>query len=202
MKYSIIFIITGMLNLFAADYEVQIEFEKKPPSVGLLYMADDKSLSSAKGPIMDQKNKNFSYKMIVGTEGSEVTFKNSDSFEHNIFANNKKTGVNFDVGLIPSGGETKVKMDWGEGVVRIGCKIHPKMRAYVANISSKYHKVVEFDKKKKSYTIKFSAPGSLTKLKLWLPKYNDVEIDLSKGEGSTDIMKKKSVRGTLTVVKK
>jgi len=96
-------------------------------------------------------------------------------------------------------------MDWAKDtIVRIGCKIHPKMRAYIANINSDHFQIFEFQKKKKTYSVHITDVPTLNReITLMIPKYDAITITLNKGENKTiDITKKGKVRGTLTLARK
>jgi hypothetical protein len=122
--------------LYAQDLEAAFEFIKKPPKVGLIYLPENKELKT--GPVIDQKNKEFSQELFVGAPGTDMVITNSDDTDHNIYASDADAGADFDIGLAPPGSETRQNINWKEDmVVKIGCKIHPKMSAHVANVSSK-----------------------------------------------------------------
>ena len=162
-------------------------FQVAPPAVALIYFSEDHSLPMSLHIEVDQRDKNFVEKMVVGAKGTEILFKNSDSVAHNIYANDPKSQVNFDAGLVPPGRSSNLKMDWEEGqVVRIGCKIHPKMQAYIANISSSHYAIVAFkpSDRKAGFRIE-KVPEGLSRIRVWFPKHESVEIDLKKGSSIT-----------------
>jgi hypothetical protein len=178
----------------------EISFAKKVPFAGVLFVKQSKSANATAS--MDQLNKQFTKKVSIGAPGSVVAFNNSDSFDHNIFANDLKNNISFDIGLMPSGQSSEIKMNWKEDtMVRIGCKIHPKMRSYIANINSDYYQEFEFQKKVKSYPVNIAeVPADQHEIELIIPKYERITISLLKGESKTvDIMKKGKVRGSLIV---
>ena len=182
----------------------EFNFTKKPPSVALVYFMEDNSLKGS-GPTVDQKDKQFVEKIMVGSSGNKIKFMNSDSVDHNIYANDSKTGANFDAGLVSPGQTSQAKVTWKrDEVVKIGCKIHPKMQAYIANISSAYFKVVEFDAKKTGESFSLSgAPDKLTKVRVWFPKQDPIEVDIKKGESKqVDILEKGKPSGSLKLVRK
>lgn len=182
----------------------EFTFAKKPPFAGLVVFGEDQSKAGKDGVVLDQKDKMFSKKIIVVPKGTAISFKNSDQIDHNIFADDKDAEVEFDVGLVTPGNAAEQKSIWPEGTVaRIGCKIHPKMRSYVAVISSAYYAEVEFDTESKTaaFTIK-DVPDELTKVTVWLPRYEKVELELKKGESKTVELKKPKktkVYGTVTL---
>ena len=181
----------------------ELTFTKKPPFTGILYV--EGTGSSAKSPLVDQKDKAFTTKIAVGAPSNDIKFKNSDTFDHNIYANDSKQKVKFDVGLMTPGNDISMTMDWPQDtLVRIGCKIHPKMRGYIANVNSDHYHAFDFQKKVKSY--KFSiegVPGSADKVVLLMPKYDTQTITLAKGQTQTvDVTRKGKVRATLTLTRK
>ena len=184
-------------QLLSATLTGNITFVKKPPFTGVLYANGGSGPSSAE---LDQSNKVFDKKLLVVGEGGNLKFKNSDSFQHNIFANDPNTNVKFDVGLMEQGQTKEIKADWKSGsVTRIGCKIHPKMRSYIANVPSDKFQVFEFEKKVKEYSVKLDV-GSASTFTLSIPKYDDVVVSLSQGESkSVDIMYKGKKKATMTL---
>lgn len=186
--------------LLAQDLKAEFEFEKSPPNVGLIYLPENKDLKT--GAMIDQKDRQFTQELFVGSPGSEMVMKNSDDTDHNIYAGDEEAGANFDIGLAPPGSETKQQIDWkADKVVKIGCKIHPKMRAYVANISSKYHQVLEFDRSLQTVSFGLDTfPAELKVVAVWLPNYDPIEVSLAKGESKTvALMKSGKERGKLTL---
>lgn len=178
----------------------EITFAKKVPFSGVLYVKQSKMSNSSAS--MDQQNKQFTKKVTVGSPGSAIKFDNSDTFDHNIFANDLKNNISFDIGLMPAGKSTEMKMDWKDDtMVRIGCKIHPKMRSYIANVNSNYVQMFEFEKKVKTYPVNISdVPDDQQELRLLIPKYEMITVKLKKGESKNiDIVKKGKVRGSLMV---
>jgi hypothetical protein len=178
----------------------EITFAKKVPFAGVLFVKQGKSASATAS--MDQLNKKFTKKVSLGAPGTDVIFNNGDSFDHNIFANDLKNNISFDIGLMPSGQSSEIKMDWKEDtMVRIGCKIHPKMRSYIANVNSDYYQTFEFQKKVKSYPVNIAdVPADQKEIELLIPKYEKITLMLAKGESKTiDILKKGKVRGSLIV---
>jgi hypothetical protein len=181
----------------------KIEFIKKPPFTGLLYVADGGPADEQ--PVLDQKGKAFTRKIAVGSPSKNIKFMNSDTFDHNVYANDAKQKVKFDVGLMSPGNNSVLSMDWPEEtLVRVGCKIHPKMRTYIANVKSKHFQSFEFSKKIKSYDIKIDRVSSNSnQLVLLMPKYDKLTIELKKGESKTlDVLRKGKVKGKLTLTRR
>ncbi|MDB5047363.1 MAG: hypothetical protein JWO30_434 [Fibrobacteres bacterium] len=158
-------------------------FEESPPSVALVYFSEDHSRSKASKTVVEEKNKQFLEKMVVGAKGTEIVFKNSDSVEHDLYVNDPKTKVNSNAGVVSPGEVTRVAMNWDEGeVARVGCKIHPRMQAYVANISSSHYAIVEFKSTDRKTGFKIeNIPEGLSRVRVWFPKHEAIEADLKEG---------------------
>ena len=185
---------------FAGDVTGQFAFTKKAPVVALVYFPEDSSAPKT-GVHVDQVDKNFNTKLVVAPKGTPILLKNSDTVQHNIFADDKKTGVTFDSGLVDPGSEATQAIDWDEGqIVRIGCKIHPRMSMYGGSISSNFKAVVEFNKElNKGVTITV-VPDKLTKVKVWIARFYPQEATLPPGGSATiELTRKNKVYGTLTL---
>ena len=193
----------SILPAHAGEIVGEINFLKKAPTTGIVYLpAADKAPSTAE--FIDQKDKQFTRNAFVAVPGQSLKIKNSDSLDHNIFANDIKIQVFFDVGLMSPGQDAKVDIAWdSEALIRIGCKIHPKMRSYVATVNSAHYQVLPFEKGNKQYPLSISGiPDSLTKVAVLLPRYDKVEVDLAVGETKTvDLMKKGKLRGSVTLTR-
>lgn len=176
-------------------------FEEKAPPGALIYVVGDHSLKQ--NAVIDQKDTEFTSFAVVGPKDSTATFRNSDSINHNIYASDKETQVAFDIGLAPPGSESKQMISWEEEqMVRISCKIHPKMKAWVVSLSSKYYQILNFDKKQEKADFSISdVPSSLTQVKIWMPGYAPLELIIKKGEiQKRDLTKENNsdkVRGSL-----
>lgn len=186
----------------AKDYSVSFKFDKRPPKVALIYIpAETGDKTNAE---VDQLNKQFTTKMVVASPGSAVSFKNSDTVDHNIFASDASVGAQFDVGLMAPGGERDVDIDWSEdSIVRVGCKIHPKMRTYIAAVKSRYEKVVEFSPAEKEFSVTLgNLPADANKIVIRIPKYDTIEIDISAATNNTlhPVTKRGKDRGGVTLV--
>ncbi len=187
---------------FAASHAAKVKgtltFAKLPPQVALVWVAGGKPSPSSVA--INQKDKQFSEKMTVGKSGSEITFKNADNVDHNVFANDAGTGINFDAGLVPPGQDAKLKVTWTEGqVVRIGCKIHPKMQSWIANVPSQAHSILEPKPGEKSiaFTIE-GVPDQATEMHFWSPKHEPLTVKLTKGaEQKGEILSKGKAEGTV-----
>lgn len=196
------------MSIFSFSYSLagtltgDFVFKKRPPRGALIYFMEDRSLKTETN--IDQKNTAFTKTIAVGAKGSTVKFFNSDTINHNIYANDRESQVNFDIGLAPPGSSFEQKITWEEGtMVRISCKIHPKMRAWIASVPSKYHATVTFPRKTKKLSFEITdVPDSISKIKIWMPGYNAIEVDLPKGNSkAVELKRKKKKRGTLTLAR-
>lgn len=189
-------------NAWADKVSGKITFLKKPAFTGILYVPSAKG--SHKKPNIDQKDKAFTTPIAVGSPSDIITFKNSDTFDHNIYASDRKQNVKFDVGLMTPNNETDLNIDWTQdSLVRIGCKIHPKMRSYIANINSDHFYSFEFKKKVKEYTFSISdVPSDKNQVVLMMPKYKPQTIEIKKGESKTvEIKRKGKVKGSIEITR-
>lgn len=195
---GLIFLVQISANdAYANSLEGKFKFDIKAPQVSLVYFDDDNILNNS-ALSMDQKNKEFTKKMIVGSRKSSITFKNSDNVEHNIYGS-LKGKVLFDIGLTSPGSKHTKHIDWDKGnVAKLSCKIHPKMNAWVASVDTKHFSIVEFNnKREKSFAIN-NIPDKLTKVKIWFPNISEQIIEIKKNEVKQVVLKKgdKSI-GTL-----
>jgi len=194
-----------LVGLVFAPYAVAdtingtLTFDKKAAFVGLFYANEVTQGPSAAS--VDQKGKLFTDKLAVVGKGGNVEFNNSDDFQHNIFANDPNTNVKFDVGLMEPGQTSNVDVDWSENTLtRVGCKIHPRMRTYIANVTTETYQVIDFQKKDKSYQINLDVAAGQNHFSLVIPKYDKIDISLGKGESKTvDVTRKGKKKATLTL---
>lgn len=78
--------------------------------------------------IVSQKNKAFSSSRMKVKVGDTVTFRNDDSFFHNVFS--LSDAQPFDLGSYPQGQAKKVTFG-KPGLVDVECAIHPEMKMTV-----------------------------------------------------------------------
>jgi plastocyanin len=78
--------------------------------------------------VVTQKNKAFSQAKLSIHPGDTVTFRNEDSFVHNVFS---LTDANtFDLGTYPQGQAKSVSFPKA-GTYEIECAIHPEMKLLI-----------------------------------------------------------------------
>ena len=78
--------------------------------------------------VVDQKDKQFSKKLVKIKVGDTIEFRNSDAFAHNIFS--LSDIKSFDLGSYTQGQSKKVVFD-KPGKVEVECSIHPSMQMVV-----------------------------------------------------------------------
>lgn len=97
--------------------------------------------ATAKAPartILDQRNLEFSPRVLAVGVGTRVEMPNNDRVFHNVFS--FKDGKRFDLGLYPVGTTRVVHFDQ-PGLSRIFCNIHPNMAAYVLAVDAAHFAV-------------------------------------------------------------
>ena len=195
----------------SAPLSGEFHFIVLPPEVGLVYISEDQGLTQAL--TIDQQGKEFLHwnqhgekslrRIVAGSPGETLTFKNSASIGHNIYANDPHLRVQFDLGLMPPGSDVlkTYPITWQAGeVLRIGCRFHPGMRLYIASLASRYYKEIEFNSAP-AVSFNFEAlPAQLTKLAVWLPEYDPIEVVIKPGEEQEVALKKAGkLQGILTL---
>jgi len=190
--------IVSFTSLQARELIGTFLFKKRTPRSALIYFPEDQSAKLQ--AMVDQKNTRFMQSIVLGSKGEKVLFKNSDTINHNIYVDDREAKVQFDIGLAPPGSTFEQEITWDEGtVLRLSCKIHPRMRSWVASISSPYNRVIKFKRKKKKKSFKIiNIPEHLRRVKIWIPGYDALELQLSPGKAKkVFITKKKKKRGIL-----
>ncbi len=180
--------------------EGRFEFTSRVPREALVYFADDHSVSPQERVEVDQVNKHFTEKVIVGAKGSKILFKNSDEVQHNIFALNDKHNVNINLGLADPGQEKQEILSWpNESFVKISCIIHPRMRTWVASLESRYYKVLSFHKKQKEVNFQIAnVPPEVIRLKVWMYNFLPIDLEIRPGESKeANVATSKKVYGKL-----
>jgi hemoglobin len=110
--------------------------------------------------IVEQRDKQFSPRLLAVPPGSTVAFPNFDGIYHNVFS--ISATKKFDIGLYKDGDTRELKFD-RPGLVRLGCNIHAKMASYIFIVDAPAYVVVEGTKE---FNFKSLAPGRY-KVKAW-----------------------------------
>ena len=130
----------------------------------------------------------------------QVMIQNKSYRDANVYANDRKNLVKFDVGLAPPNSTSWQQVTWKNGiVVRIGSKIRPKWRAWIASLSSKYYATVAFSRRgRKAFFRIANVPSNISKIKIWMPNYKVVTVSVKPGSSKTiDLKRRRRKRGTL-----
>lgn len=127
--------------------------------------------------IVEQRDKQFSPRVLAVPPGSTVAFPNFDGVYHNVFSisSTKK----FDVGLYKDGDTRELKFE-KPGIVRLGCNIHAKMASYILVVDAPHYVVVEGTKE---FNFRSLKPGKY-KVRAWSEKSAgpiESEIEIKKG---------------------
>ena len=110
--------------------------------------------------LVEQRDKQFSPRVLAIPPGSSVSFPNFDGVFHNVFS--ISTTKKFDVGLYKDGDTREVKFE-KPGIVRLGCNIHAKMASYILVVDAPHYVVVEGTKE---FNFKNLAAGKY-KVRAW-----------------------------------
>ena len=90
--------------------------------------SDNSKIFSRTSPIISQKNRQFSPRVLPIVKGTTIIFPNDDIIFHNVFSLSKTEP--FDLDIYPPGNSRSVTFD-KTGWVRIYCNIHPQMISHV-----------------------------------------------------------------------
>lgn len=115
---------------------------------------------TSKFRIVEQRNKQFSPRLLAVPPGSTVAFPNYDSYYHNVFS--LSSSAPFDLGLYKSGQSRDIKFD-KVGLIRLGCNVHAKMASFIFVIDAPNYVPVEGDQE---FIFKSLAPGKY-KARVW-----------------------------------
>jgi plastocyanin len=113
---------------------------------------------------VDQRNMEFTPKVLPVLVGTTVDFHNSDAVLHNVFSPDA-CADRFDLGAWAQG-EVKSNTFKKPCFAVLLCKVHSEMEGYVAVLPTPYHAVTAADG---SYVIKDVPDGTYT-VKVWHPK--------------------------------
>ncbi|NQZ05779.1 MAG: hypothetical protein HRT35_01330 [Algicola sp.] len=175
--------------------QVEVEFfdPQQAPPVYALYWPEDKSLNST--PVMDHKAGYFTEKLLLGSQGSTLSLKNSDEVGHTIYVKDKKQNVKWQLGYMPPESSFEQKLFWQDDVfVEMKCRLHLYMSAWVGSISSQYHKIVELEEGQTFSRVEMvDYPEGFTELKIWLPKFEPINTVIEIGQAQSFELRKGEV---------
>lgn len=113
-----------------------------------------------KDTLMDQRGKQFLPHVLAVTVGTVVTFPNSDTVFHNVFAHFH--AKRFDLGMYPQGSSKRQRFD-KPGLVALFCNVHSEMSAFIMVLDTPYFAVTD---KEGKFTITGVEMGQYT-AKVW-----------------------------------
>jgi plastocyanin len=119
---------------------VRVSGRPQPNTVVWLEAPHATSSPSAEKIVLDQRNLNFSPRVLAVRVGTTVDFPNNDRVFHNVFS--FRDGKRFDLGMYPIGARRRVTFDKA-GLSRLFCNIHPNMAAYVMAVDTPYFSVAD-----------------------------------------------------------
>lgn len=196
-QLNLVLLLVGLLcttlhNVSLADSAtLEITFLKKPPRTGIFYAVENKA--SGKHAHVDQIEKKFTADINVVDSAGELIFENSDKVDHNIYINDTRNQIQFDTGLMVPEQTINIPVTWkNDTLVRLGCKIHPKMRTYLANINTENYIILDFKDKNPFQKFTLDNIGDhITELAVLFPGYDPIKIPLDSGQSNTVTVTKK-----------
>lgn len=93
-------------------------------------------------PVVSQRNRQFSPRVLAVVRGSEVAFPNDDTIYHNVFSLSKSCCFDLDV---YESGKTKTVKFKKTGLVKVFCNIHPEMSCSILVLGNPWFAVTEKD---------------------------------------------------------
>lgn len=129
--------------------------------------------------VIDQINKEFVPHVLPILKGGSVSFRNTDSFLHNVHTYQERRTL-FNVAVL-GGGKPITKTFHEVGKVAVLCDVHPEMAAYVIVLETPYSAVTDEDGR---YKIDNVPSGSYT-LKTWHEKLEAVSQPVTIQAGET-----------------
>jgi hemoglobin len=141
-----------------------ITVDGKPlDGVGLVMLYPENGKYPKRTPktrVVEQRNKQFSPRLLAIPPGSTVAFPNYDGFYHNVFSTSATQP--FDIGLYKDGQSREMKFG-KTGLVRLGCNVHAKMASFIFVIDAPAYVPVEGAQE---FNFKSLAPGKY-KARVW-----------------------------------
>ncbi|SFD62956.1 hypothetical protein [Pseudoalteromonas denitrificans] len=178
--------------------ELQIFNPNNVPDVFAIYWPEDKSLTSS--PVMDHKDGYFTKKLLLGDKGSKMSLRNSDDVGHTIYVKDKKNKIKWQLSYMPPGSKFEQELFWEEDIfVEMKCRLHLYMSAWIGSIKSQYYKIIELSQNENYKRTEMSGyPEHFNKLKIWLPKFDLIDIDIKLNEEKTiDLIKSGKILGAV-----
>ena len=169
MKKMILFAICALASpLMAGDIHGKVDAHGVRNSADAVVYVDRIAGKTFAPPAehakVDQKNMQFSPRVLAVLEGTTVDFLNSDALLHNVFTPDA-CADRFNLGTWPQG-QVKSFTFKKECFASLLCKVHPEMEGFVAVLPTPYFAVTSADG---AYHIKDVPDGAYT-VKVWHPK--------------------------------
>ncbi len=198
-------LITGVCwcsqTLAAATLEGTFTFEKAAPA-GLAVWVPGVTKEHPAAAVLNQIDKQFVPVVLFARPGSVVTLRNSDQLQHNAFVTDKAAGVALDTGLNQPGADQSMNVSWPAGTaVRVGCKIHPQMQAWIIAIDSDawVMPVAQAVGTPIPFTLP-ELPAACPQVKVWTSRSGVVTLDLpATGAATGELVFAGKVIGTVAV---
>ena len=130
-----------------------------------------KPRTTATNSAMDLRGRQFVPRVRVVTQGSRVSFQNTDPFSHNVFS---KMNGGFDTGVYGRG-KTKDNVFADAGVYPLYCNIHPRMTAFVIALATPYYAQAGDDGR---FTIANVPPGQYT-MHVWHDRASQLDTTIT-----------------------
>ncbi len=123
--------------------------------------------------LLDQKNFQFSPKVVALIPGQDLKVKNSDEELHNIHAYGEEGATRFNIPILAKM-KTSIRIEKVE-VLDLFCDIHAQMRAYILCLENPYFTRLNADG---SFDLK-SLPDQATEISFWHPYLEPQTLNLS-----------------------
>jgi plastocyanin len=112
----------------------------QPARNAVLWLEGSEHGKPLKHALIDQKDLTFIPHISVITVGTNVSFPNSDTVYHNVFA--EFEAKKFDFGMYPKG-TFKTKTFDKPGIVALLCSVHSSMSAYIMVVDTPYYCITD-----------------------------------------------------------
>lgn len=153
---------------------------------GLVTLEPERGKWTARTPkrrSIEQRDREFTPRLMAIPVGSTVVFPNFDTVFHNVFSTTPLAP--FDLGIYKAG-EAREFTFTKEGIVRLACNLHAGMSAYIAVVSAPIYVVTDASG---AFEFKHLAPGSY-KLKAWTERSKapvSQTIAIKRGANTVDV---------------
>jgi plastocyanin len=133
--------VSGQVTILERPGETTEDFGDVVVYLDNAVTAKTRAVTPPTNTVMNLQGRQFVPRVRVVTQGSKVSFQNTDPFNHNVFS---KMNGGFDTGVYGRG-KTKDNVFADAGVYALYCNIHPRMSAFVVALSTPYYAQAEAD---------------------------------------------------------